>query len=239
MSGNLVLVIGGTRSTGLLAVGRLRDAGIPVRVLARNPAAASRRLGPDIEIVSGDIRRLESLLPAFDGVRSVIFTAGARSGRFARRSTVKATEYIGVLNTLEAGRVRQFPGRFVYMTSIGVRRRSLFALALNLWKGNTLQWRRLAEDAIRSSGFDYAIVRAAFLLNRAGRERGILVTQAESPLTLREAIARSDVADALVEALYHPRATRATFEVKWTTGPRKNTYAELFAGLKPDGQTIS
>jgi uncharacterized protein YbjT (DUF2867 family) len=235
MADNLVLVIGGTRSTGLHAAHALRRDGSRVRILARSPAAALNRVGLHAEIVAGDVTRKETLVPAFEGTRHVIFTAGVRSGRFARESVVKATEYDGILNTIEVARAHDFRGRFVYMTSISVTRRSLFVTGLNIWKGNTILWRRRAEEAIRSSGLDYTIVRAAFLLNRPPDQRAICVRQTESPLTLHECIARADVAEALVAAMYHPDASRATFEVKWDRGPRQqSSWPELLNGLRPD-----
>lgn len=92
-----------------------------------------------------------------------------------------------------------------------------------------------AEDAIRSSGLDYTIVRAAFLLNRSPNQRAIRVRQVESTLTLHERIARADVAEALVAAVYHPAASRATFEVTWDRGPRQQAlWPELLNGLRPD-----
>jgi uncharacterized protein YbjT (DUF2867 family) len=194
-----------------------------------------KRVGPHAEIVAGDITRKQTLVPAFAGTSHVIFTAGVRSGRFARESVVRATEYDGVLNTIEAARAHNFRGRFVYMTSIGVTRQSLFVTGLNIWKGNTILWRRRAEDAIRSSGLDYTIVRAAFLLNRPPHQRAICVRQAESALTLHECIARADVAEALVAAVYHPDASRTTLEVKWDRGPRQqSSWPELLNGLRPD-----
>jgi uncharacterized protein YbjT (DUF2867 family) len=229
-----VLVIGGTRSTGLHAVHALLRKGVPVRVVARDPAAARDRIDSRAEIVYGDVTRKETLVSAFDGVSHLIFTAGVRSGRFARQSVVKATEYEGVLNTIGAARARDFRGRFVYMTSIGVTHRSLFVWALNIWKGNTILWRRHAEDAIRASGFDYTIVRAAFLLNRPANQRAIGIRQGDSPLTFHECIARADVAEGLVEAAYHPDASRATVQVKWDRGPRRSSWTELFTGLRPD-----
>jgi uncharacterized protein YbjT (DUF2867 family) len=234
MADQRVLIIGGTRATGLHAVNRLRQMEWPVRVLARDPVRAGRSVGSGVEVVKGDLTDPESIRPAFRGIAHVIFTAGVRTGRFSRRSVTRATEYEGVLHTIEAARANGFRGRFVYMTSIGVRRRSLFAWGLNLWKGGTIYWRHLAEDAIRASGLDYCIVRAAFLLNRPGSQRAVVVRQAESRLGFREVIARADVADALVEALHHPRASRATFEVAWASGPRTTTWSDLFDPLCAD-----
>jgi uncharacterized protein YbjT (DUF2867 family) len=234
MSDNPVLLIGATRATGLLAARVLQQREIPIRILARNPAAARDAISQDVEIVSGDVTKKDTLVSAFHGVSHVVFTAGVRSGRFAREAIVKATEYDGILNTIAAARFQDFCGRFVYMTSIGVTRRSMFASALNVWKGNTLRWRRRAEDAIRSSGLDYAVVRVAFLLNRPAHQRDIQVSQDASPLTFRECIARGDVAEALVEALFHPNTARTTFEIKWGKGPRRSNWPALFSGLKSD-----
>ena len=234
MSDKPVLLIGATRSTGLLAARVLQQRKVPVRILARNPAAAREIIGTDAEIVFGDVTKKETLVSAFHGVSQVVFTAGVRSGRFAREAVVKATEYDGVLNAIAAARVQGFRGRFVYMTSIGVRRRSIFASALNVWKGNTLLWRRRAENAIRFSGLDYAIVRVAFLLNRPAHQRAIRVSQDESPLTFRECIARGDVAEALVETLFHPNTARTTFEIKRDKGPSRSDLSVLFNGLKSD-----
>ena len=240
MSNDLVLVIGGTRSTGLHAAKALQREGARVRVLARKPEKALGRLSSHAEIVCGDVTNKDSLAAAFAGVSHVIFTAGVRSGRFARQSVVRATEYEGILNTIEAAHAHNFRGRFVYMTSIGVTRKSLFAFGLNLWKGNTIVWRRRAEEALRSCGFDYTIVRAALLLNRPPNQRAIRVRQLESPLNLHECVARADVAEALVAAVSHPDASRATFEVRWDRGPRQRaSWPELLSGLRPDSATPS
>jgi uncharacterized protein YbjT (DUF2867 family) len=147
-----VLLIGATRSTGLLAARILRQRKIPVRILPRNPAAARETIGRDVEIVLGDVTKKDTLVSAFHGVSHVVFTAGVRSGRFVREAVVKATEYDGVLNTIAAAHVQDFRGRFVYMTSIGVTRRSMFASALNVWKGT-----RYCGAAERRMRFDPAV----------------------------------------------------------------------------------
>lgn len=230
----LVLIIGGTRATGMHAAHALRRRGVAVRIFARRPDDARKRLGDGFDIVRGDVTDKATIAPALEGVSHVIFTAGVPSGRFARQSVVKATEYQGVVDTLEAARARGFTGRFVYMTAIGVRRRSWFGIALNIWKGNTLVWRRQAESAIRTSGLDYVIVRAAFLLNRKPNKRAIAVAQGDAPLTLVEAIGRADVGEALAESVFHARTSRATFELKWGRGKRQRPWSDLLAGLAPD-----
>src|SRR6185295_11867828 len=144
-----ILVIGGTRGTGLLIARLLVQEGFSVRALARNPANAARRLPSEVEIIRGDITQPPTLLPAITGVRHIIFTAGRRSGRPVGPGNIRRTEYEGVLNTLAAADRTGFDGRFLYMTASGTGSDSFWAIALNIYKGNTLKWRARAEAAIR------------------------------------------------------------------------------------------
>lgn len=229
-----ILVIGGTRGTGLLIVQLLMARGVPVRVLSRSTVGNAEALRYLPEVVRGDITKPETLRSMLSGVRHVVFTAGVRSGHPARESRIRATEYDGVLNTLAAARRADFGGRFLYMTSSGVTGHSFATRALNLYKGNTLVWRRRAEDAIRQSGLDYTVIRAGVLLNARGGRHAIMITQRALPLSLRYRIARADVAEVFVAAIAHPRASRATFEVAWGHGPRAPV-ASLLDDLEPDG----
>ena len=240
MSDNqLILVIGGTRGTGLLIAQLLDRQGVAVRVLARDQARAAARLGPRVDVVAGDITREETLPPVMKDASHIVFTAGCRSGRPVSEAQTISTEYHGVLNTLAAARTAGFAGRFLYMTSSGVTTRSFWTVFLNLYKGNTLAWRRRAEDEIRASALDYTIIRTGMLLNRSGGQRVVEVTQEALPLSLRHRIARADVAEAFVASLDHPRATRATFEVVWGLGNRREAWSVLLERLKPDTELMS
>jgi uncharacterized protein YbjT (DUF2867 family) len=229
-----VLVVGGTRGVGLLIARLLHQRGHRVRVLARDPVGASAELGPAFEVVAGDLTKAGTLPPALQDVKHVIFTAGAPSGRYAPASLVKATDYDGVRDTLAAGRDVGFHGRFAYLNTIGIHTPSLPRTLLNLLKRDTFAWRRRAEDEIRSSGLDYAIIRVGFLLDRPAGEHAVVVGQGALPLTLGNRIARADVAEAFVEAMQHPRASRATFEIVWGKGPRRQGFGSLFERLEPD-----
>lgn len=229
-----ILVIGGTRGVGLLIARLLHERGYTVRVLARDPAGVSNKLGPTFEVVGGDLTKEDTLPPALRDVDHIIFTAGAPSGRYAPESLVRATDYDGVIDTLAAARSAGFHGRFVYLNTIGIETRSLAGFLINLLKRNTLVWRRRVEDKIRSSGLDYTIIRVGFLLDRPGGEHAINVGQGALPLAFRNHIARADVADAFVEAMEHPRASRTTFEIVWGSGPRQQSWSRLFERLRPD-----
>jgi uncharacterized protein YbjT (DUF2867 family) len=231
-----ILIVGGTRGTGLLIAQRLVAAGQPVRVLARDPERAAMRLGSAVDLTPGDITRPDTLPAAVRGVRDIVFTAGVRSGRPSREALIRMTEYDGVLNTLTAARAVGFGGRFLYMTSMGVATPSFAGVLLNLYKGNTLVWRRRAEEAIRAAGLDYTIIRAAFLLNRPGGRHAVKVTQDDLPLAPPHRIARADVAAAFVAALHHPGASRTTFEVAWGRGSPHVDWNTLLERLRPDAE---
>jgi len=231
--GQQVLVVGGTRGTGLRIVQLLLRDGYRVRVLSRTPAQATARLGSTVEVIPGNLTRPETLSRAVRGVTHVIFTAGVAVGP-AREKLIIATEYEGVLKTLAAARSEGFTGRFLYMTSIGVTKGSLTGVLLNLVKGNTLRWRRRVEEELRASGVDYTIIRAGFLLNSPGGRRAIEISQAAHPLAPKYRIARADVAETFVEALKRPSTSRTTFDVVWGRGSRREAWDLLFGRLKPD-----
>ncbi len=228
-----VLVIGGTRGTGLLITRLLLRDGYRVRALARNDADAKRKLAAEVEIVVGDVTKPQTLTAAAKDVDHIVFTAGVTK-RPAGERLIRATEYDGVRNTLDAATHVGFRGRFLYMTSIGVATWSLAATLLNLVKRNTLRWRSRAEDEIRRSLLSYTIIRAGFLTNAPAGTRAIEVSQRNYPLTVTYRIARGDVAEVFAETLKHPSTSRTTFEVVWGKGTVRESWSVLFSGLKPD-----
>ncbi|XP_020250767.1 uncharacterized protein LOC109828146 [Asparagus officinalis] len=70
---DLVLVAGATGGVGRRVVDILRKQGLPVRALVRNKQKARTMLGPDVDLVVGDITKEETLAPEyFKGVKKVI-----------------------------------------------------------------------------------------------------------------------------------------------------------------------
>jgi uncharacterized protein YbjT (DUF2867 family) len=233
-SDHRVLVIGGTRGTGLLIAQLLTRRGVAVRALARDPARATQALGPSIEVVAGDITRPETLPSTIEGVSHIVFTAGRRSNRPATEDAVRDTEYQGVVNTLRAARDVGFAGRFLYMTAVGASTRSFAAAFLNLFKGNTLHWRERAEGEIRSAGVDYTIIRCGVLTDAPAGQHVITMSQTRLPLSLRYRISRGDVAECFAAALDHPRASCATFEIVWGRRGRPEPWPQMLDRLQPD-----
>ena len=209
-----VLVIGATQGTGRHVVRALLREGHAVRVLARDPAKATAAFGDTVEVVQGDLTRAETLAPALRGAGGVILTAGVTK-RPAPERLVKATEFDGTVNVLNAAREAGFRGRLVYLGAIGTTRWSLLAFFLNLIKGNTLEWRRRGEEAIRESGVEHTIVHAGILNDQPAGGHAVEVTERRLPLSPRYRIGREDVAEVLVRLLRDPDARNATFDVVW------------------------
>ncbi|KAK4440079.1 hypothetical protein Salat_0342800 [Sesamum alatum] len=69
----IILVAGATGGVGRRVVDLLRKKGLTVRVLVRNEEKARRMLGPDVDLIVGDITKASTLIPEyFKGVRMVI-----------------------------------------------------------------------------------------------------------------------------------------------------------------------
>ncbi|RZC64972.1 hypothetical protein C5167_008662 [Papaver somniferum] len=70
---DIILVAGATGGVGRRVVDVLRKKGLPVRILVRNKEKARKMLGPDIDLVVGDITKDSTLVPEyFKGVKKVI-----------------------------------------------------------------------------------------------------------------------------------------------------------------------
>src|SRR2546421_5676228 len=112
-----VLVVGGTRGTGLLIAKLLLRDGYRVRALARNPVKAALRLGSEVDVVPGDVTKPDTLAGAVKDLTHLIFTAGGAVGP-ARRKRIIATEDQGVLNILAPPRQARVNRRLPYITAI-------------------------------------------------------------------------------------------------------------------------
>lgn len=230
-AGKRVLVIGATRGTGQFVAERLLQEGYQVRVLARDAARARQVLGASIEIVQGDVTRLASLTPAVERVDHIIYTAGV-TRRPAAEALVRATEYDGVRNTITAAGEAGFAGRFLLMGAVGTTRGSPLSFVLNLIKGNTLKWRRRAEQALRRSGLDYTIVHAGILTDAPKGRRAVELSQTHRRMWPWTRIGRADAAEVLVRSLAQPGSRNATFDAIWgRAGP---AWDEMFRELRAD-----
>jgi uncharacterized protein YbjT (DUF2867 family) len=97
-----ILVLGGTGHYGRHAVFSLKQKGVQVRVLTRDPIKARMILGDQVEIIGGDITSTDSLAAAVHGVDGMIVSISAFSPRQIRR--LKEIEQDAVLSAFEEAR---------------------------------------------------------------------------------------------------------------------------------------
>jgi uncharacterized protein YbjT (DUF2867 family) len=118
----MILIVGGTGDLGGRVVQLVRDQGREVRCLVRagTEDAHLRRRG--VEIVRGDLTDPNSLLPACEGVATVVATATAIGRRLAgaKRPTIHEVDHVGMSALIDAAE-RAGVARFVYLSV--VRRR--------------------------------------------------------------------------------------------------------------------
>jgi uncharacterized protein YbjT (DUF2867 family) len=103
----MILVTGGTGTVGSAVVAQLLQAGQAVRVMTRNPSNA--RLGDNVEVVAGDLRKPETLTSAVDGIERVFSVAlgpqlGAQEANLARAARRAGVRQI-VKPVLGAGKI--------------------------------------------------------------------------------------------------------------------------------------
>ncbi len=135
--------------------------------------------------------------------------------------------------------------QFIHVSSAGVTRpgrpgikleEEPPAVRLNDQLGGILTWKLRGEDAIRSSGIPYTIIRPCAMTEEAGN-KNLIFDQGDN---IRGRVSREDIAELCVQALTYPEACNLTFEVKQgdNDGGSQN-WQELFASVKNDNLLAS
>ena len=149
----MVLVTGATGFIGRHVAARLSTAGYEVRCLVR-PAYKERRLPPGVSVhmVAGDLADPPALRVALQNVDAVVHLASIWTERGSR--TFESVNYQGTLALLEAAKEVGAAGRFVFASYPGADRNSAYAF---------LRSKGLAEEAVKSSGLHYTILRPSWV----------------------------------------------------------------------------
>jgi len=213
-----VLSVGATGSVGGYVIDEAISQGHTVRALLRNPAQLKPRL--NLDIVTGDLTRPQSLVEAVKGVDAVVFTHGT----YGSSTQAEAVDYSGVRHVLEALDHKDI--RIALMTAIAVTDR----------KG-AHDWKRRAEWLVRASGNPYTIVRPGwFDYNEAEQHRPVFLQgdRRQSGTPRDGVISRRQVAQVLVRSLTSVPALRKTFELVAEHGPAPDNFDPLFAALETD-----
>jgi uncharacterized protein YbjT (DUF2867 family) len=193
-----VLVIGGTRATGLDVVRLLRARGDDVVVLARPGSDAREAEALGARIVRGDAMNPADLSAALAAgpFRAIVSTLGGRDLKGPR------PDFEGNRNAVDAARLAGV-NRFVLVTVIGAG--DSYAAAPWIARrilGQVMVEKSKAEDYLRTSGLAYTIIRPGGLLDKEAQGRAYLTEDTRAMSWIR----REDLARLTVQALDDDRS---------------------------------
>lgn len=198
-----ILIVGANGQIGRHLIEKLAETEHKSVAMVRKEEQESelRELGAD-EVVIGDLEK--DFSHAFEGVDSVIFTAG--SGGHTGADKTILIDLWGAIKTIDQAKEHNI-SRFLLVSSInadtpdtGIESMKHYFVA-----------KKLADDHLRSSGLDYTIVRPGGLLNEPATGK-ILLEEKIKEFSSRE-ITREDVAAVLAEAVDLENTYKKTFEI--------------------------
>lgn len=206
----VVLVAGATGQTGQWIIRRLRAHAIDYRMFVRSRAKAIDLFGSECsdKLAVGSIENPAETEAAVAGCSAVISAIGA----YVTDPNAPPPSVIDRDGMMSLAMIAHRCGvkKFIQVTSLAVTRPDH---PMNRF-GDVLSMKLLGENAIRSiysaSGVSYTILRPGGL-----KDGNPLLHTLEFGTgdTLMGVIDRSDVAEAAVVSLWHPKAANATFEL--------------------------
>lgn len=189
LSPNAVLVAGGTGRTGQWITLGLLNQGFNVRVLTRSFERAESLFGEsgaNVNVFEGDLSDPAPLADATAGAAAVVFAAAAPWWQPAGAAVAGR----GAANLAEAARKAGTVKRFVLVSAGGAPGAE-------------------AERALRESGVEHVVVRAAKLQDREGGLEDIEVSLAGGEAKgVQGTLTRVDLAQVVCQALVHDRFIR-------------------------------
>lgn len=148
----MILVVGSTGVLGMEICKRLRESGVSVRGLVRQPSRREPELAElGVEIVYGDLKDPSSIKDACQGVDCVVSTANAMMSR-RRGDSLKAVDQVGQLGLVRAAR------------EAGVSHFVFTSVTPNSVDCTFVRYKREVERALRESGMTWTVLQpSAFM----------------------------------------------------------------------------
>lgn len=214
-----ILVAGASGYVGSRLVPRLLQKGYAVRCLARNPEKLKSRAWEGVEIVSGDVLKPETLLPALQGVDTAYYLVHAmgNSGDFSERDALSAGNFAQAAKTAGVRRI-------IYLGGLGDHGETL---------SEHLRSRQEVGAMLGETGIPVTELRASIIIGSGSASFEIirdLVKKLPLMITPRwvnsrcQPIAIRDVLNYLTGALEEPRTAGNIYDIG---GEEILTYADM------------
>jgi NADH dehydrogenase len=147
----MILVTGGTGFVGSHLLKRMRQDGLTVRAVVRNPAKATGLRDLGVEVVPGDVSDKASLEKAVQGIERVVHLVGIIQE--APGATFQGVHVDGARNLVEAAR-KAGVRHFLFQSALGTRANAVSRYHRTKWE---------AEDLVRGSGIPSTILRPSLI----------------------------------------------------------------------------
>ncbi|KAG5106451.1 hypothetical protein JHK82_043421 [Glycine max] len=187
---------------------------------------SKQNIGAADDVIVGDIRDAESIVPAIQGIDALIILTSAvpqikpgfdpTKGQrpefyFEDGAYPEQVDWIGQKNQIDVAKAAGVK-HIVLVGSMGGT--DLNHPLNSLGNGNILVWKRKAEQYLADSGIPYTIIRAGGLQDKDGGLRELLVGKDDELLqTETRTISRSDVAEVCIQALNFEEAKFKAFDL--------------------------
>jgi len=214
-----ILVTGGTGYIGGRLIRLLEKRGLAVRCLARRPEFLTSRVGPNTEVVAGDVLQPETLLSACDGVETAFYLVHSMgTGKdFEDEDRVAARNFA---DAAKRNRVR----RIIYLGGLGDEQQSLSKHLRSRHEVGHL----LLESGAQVIEFRASIVigsgSLSFELIRALVQKLPVMLCPKWVSTPAQPIAIEDLLSYLLAALDLPHGASEVYEIG---GPDRVSYGEI------------
>jgi uncharacterized protein YbjT (DUF2867 family) len=147
----MILVTGGTGFVGSHLIRRLRQEGVPVRAIVRDPDKTRALKDLGVDVVKGDMSDTAALGKATTGVERVIHLVGIIQE--AAGATFEGVHVDGTRNLLDAAR-KNGVRHVLYQSALGTRPNAKSKYHKTKWA---------AEELVRTSGIPYTILRPSLI----------------------------------------------------------------------------
>ena len=207
----MILVTGGTGTSGVPIVEALLEHAARLRVLARDPEKAAHLLGDEVEIARGDFADAESLAAAMEGCDRALLNSSPEPKLVEhQRNFIHAAKRAGI----------EYVVKFS-MASADPKSKRLFA-----------KWHGEVEDELRASGLAWTMLRPPFFMeNLFSLTPMIRECVVYSPTGPGRAafVDTGDIAAVAAICLMEPGHEGKAYEI---TGPQALSYADICTALE-------
>jgi len=215
----LILMTGATGYVGGRLLKRLEAEGYPVRCLARRPEFLRPRVGPQTQVVAGDVLDAESLLRAMDGAAAayyLVHSMGAARG-FEETDRAAAERFGAAVAASGLGRIIYLGGLGDAGGGLSAHLRSRQEVGAILGRSGVPVIEFRASIVIGSGSLSFEMIRALV-------ERLPVMITPRWVSVQAQPIAIGDVLEYLRAALDVPAAGHTIYEIG---GPDRVSYGEL------------